>query len=455
MNEKAERETSLFQSRTPRSSSIFKKNRLLTPYGVHSNYRFNDPYPVYFKKAKGSRIWDVDGNEYVDFCMAFGALVAGHAHPLLTQAMAERIRSGTIFGFETEEAYTLAKIFSQRFSLDMVRFSSTGLEGTMAAIRLARAHTKRKKILKFEGCYHGSHDALLVSIKPSKDKAGSKRFPNPVPASQGVPEEAIKNTVIAPFNDIEAVEELMKRNEGEIAGVILEPIPMNMGYIPPKQGFLEGLRKLCSNYESALIFDEVKTSGKFYRGAAGHFGVKPDLAILGKAIAGGYPLSVLGGRKEVMETIVPGVVAHAGTFNSNPLSVTAGIVTLSDILTENAMQNATKLGDSLSKGYQEIIEDSGIQARIQGSGLSATMYFSEREVTNWRDFLQCDLGKWWVYYTSMMNHGVIPMATGADEQWTVSVQHTKEDIEKHLELFEKVAHTLRGLDMSMPIVEAI
>jgi glutamate-1-semialdehyde 2,1-aminomutase len=445
----------LFESRTPRSNSVFKKSRLLTPYGVHSNYRFNDPYPLYCRRARGSRIWDVDENEYVDFCMGFGALVSGHAHPLLTKAITDRIQNGTLLGFETEEAYTLAKIFSQRFSLDMVRFSSTGLEATMHALRLVRAYTKRKKILKFEGCYHGSHDALLVSIKPSKNKAGSKKFPNAVPASLGVPEEAIKNTAIAPFNDIEAVEELMRRNEGEMAGVILEPIPMNMGFIRPKPGFLEGLRKLCTKYGVALIFDEVKTSGKFYRGAAGHFGVSPDLTVMGKAVAGGYPLSVLGGKKEVMEKIVPGVVAHAGTFNSNPVSVTAGIVTLSEILTENAMQNSAKLGESLAKGYRDLIRDSGIQGRVQGSGLSATVYFSEREVTNWRDFLQCDVGLWWVYYTSMLNRGIIPTATGPDEQWTVSVQHTKDDIQRHLEVFEKVARSLRGLDISMPIVEAI
>ncbi len=414
-----------------------------------------DPHPLYCRRAKGSRIWDVDGNEYIDFSMAFGALVTGHTHPSLVKAIKKQIENGTILGFEGEESFRLAKIICERFGTEMVKFSSTGLEATMHAVRLARAYTGRKKILKFEGCYHGSHDSLLVSVKPTKEKAGDERSPNQVPSSKGVLDSVVQNTVVSPFNDIDATENLVRKNQDEIAGVILEPVPMNMGFVLPRDGFLEGLRKLCDRNKILLIFDEVKTSGKFYRGASGEFGVKPDLVVMGKAIAGGYPLSVLGGRREVMNSIVPGVVAHAGTFNANPVSVMAGIVTLTEILTESSMGRAAKLGDELAGGYTDAIADSRLAARVQSRGLSGTIHFTDGEVSNWRDFLRCDVGRWWTYYISMINRGIVPMATGPDEQWTVSVQHTEEEVQSHLEIFAKVSRMIRETDIEMPMVEAI
>jgi glutamate-1-semialdehyde 2,1-aminomutase len=369
--------------------------------------------------------------------------------------MTQRIKRGTLLGFETADAAKLGEIVTRRFNLDLVRFSSTGLEGTQHAIRLARAYTGRKLILKFEGCYHGSHDTVLVNVKPTAKKSGRGRLPNQVPASLGIPEGVVRNTIVAQFNDLQGVEELFSENEDEIAGVILEPIPMNMGFILPVNGFLEGLRKQCTASGSLLIFDEVKTSGKFYGGAESKFHVRPDLKVLGKAIAGGYPLSAVGGKKQVMGVIVPGVVSHAGTFNSNPLSVTAGIVTLDKVLTESGMSGAAKLGDQLGRACRDLISDAGLEARIQWDGLSGTIHFTKRDVRNWRDFLKCNLGRWWIYYLSMLNRGVIPMATGPDEQWTVSVQHSKEDIGKHVEVFKEVVVRLKEAGFHMPMVEAV
>jgi glutamate-1-semialdehyde 2,1-aminomutase len=444
-----------FRKRTRASAARYREARKRTPWGVHSNYRLVDPYPVYVKKASGSRIWDADANEYIDFQMAFGALVSGHSHPELVRAVGEQIKRGTIYGFEWEGTAKLANLICRRFGLNRVKFSTTGLEATMHAVRLARAYTSREKILKFEGCYHGSHDALLVGVKPSKDKAGSASAPNQVPASLGIPDEVIRNTLVAPFNELEAVRSIVERNGDELAGIILEPIPMNMGFVPPKKGFLSGLLRLCREHGMVLIFDEVKTCGKFYNGAAGVFGVQPDLMVLGKAIAGGYPLSVLGGRAEIMEAIVPGKVAHAGTFNSNPVCMTAGIVTLTKVLTANAMDHAASLGETLARGYRDIIGDTGLEARVQWKGLSGTVHFTDGEVANWRDFLRCNIGRWWAYYIMMLNRGIIPMATGPDEQWTVSVQHTKEDISRHLEVFEEVAKQLREKQPPMALVEAL
>jgi glutamate-1-semialdehyde 2,1-aminomutase len=450
-----EKESKLYQRRTRKSLHAFEKGKRLTPWGVHSNYRFYDPYPIYCTKARGTRIWDVDGNRYIDFNMGYGALVTGHAHPFLVEAITDRVKNGTLLGFESDDAIALGKLMTQRFAQDMVRFSSTGLEGTLHAIRLAKAFTGKKKILKFEGCYHGSHDSVLVSVKPTPEKGGNPRFPSQVPASTGLHPALVESTLVAPFNDLEATEEIVKKNSEELAAVILEPIPMNMALIPPKAGFLEGLRKLCDGRSTLLIFDEVKTCGKFFHGAAGEFGVKPDLMVLGKAIAGGFPLSAVMGRRDIMESIVPGILAHAGTFNANPLAVTAGLVTLSKIMTKNALRRATNLGDELARGYQDTVKDAKLKATVQWKGLSGALLFTEREVANWRDFLSCNLGQWWTYFIAMMNRGVIPVATGQDEQWTVSVQHTKEDISKHLETFGKVASSLQKVDLQMPVVEAL
>ncbi|MDA4121089.1 MAG: aspartate aminotransferase family protein [Thaumarchaeota archaeon] len=455
MSHEAEKETEAFRARTKRSAQVYARARKVTPFGVHSNYRFTDPYPLYASVGKGSRIWDVDGNEYLDFCMGFGALSTGHAHPALVEAMTRRIKRGTLLGFETEEAASLGELINTRFNLDLVRFSSTGLEGTQHAIRLARAYTHRNLILKFEGCYHGSHDGVLVNVKPSAKKSGGKRLPNQVPASLGIPDEVVRDTIVAQFNDLTGVEDLFSKNEDEIAAVILEPIPMNMGFVLPVKGFLEGLRKLCTTNAAVLIFDEVKTSGKFYGGAESKFHVQPDLKVLGKAIAGGYPLSAVGGKKMIMDVIAPGVVSHAGTFNSNPVSVTAGLVTLDKVLTETSMARASKLGDQLGRACRDLISDSGLEARIQWDGLSGTIHFTKGDVHNWRDFLKCNLGRWWTYYLSMLNRGVIPMATGPDEQWTVSVQHSKEDIGKHVEVFKEVVVRLRTAGFHMPMVEAV
>jgi glutamate-1-semialdehyde 2,1-aminomutase len=451
-----ETERKKFLAKTKRSEQIYKESVAVTPFGVHSNYRFSEPYPIYFKKGKGSRLWDVDDNEYTDYNLAFGVLVTGHSHPILVETMKERIENGTILGFEFEDSHKLAKIISSRFGVDMVKFSSTGGEATNYAVRFARVFTGRKKILKFEGCYHGFPDSLLVNVKPSKAKAGHPRFPNQVPASQGILEEVVKNTLVASFNDLEAVMTIMKAHGNEVAGIILEPIPMNMGYILPKQGFLQGLREIANEYNSVLIFDEVKTCGKFYRGAAEHFKVKPDLVTMAKAIAGGYPLSLVAGKKEIMCCVVPGMVSHAGTFNSNPLCIAAGIVTLSKILTETAMNKATKLSGMLAEGYEDIIEDTKIPVIVQWSGTSGTCHFTKaKKVEDWRSFLTSDVARWLLYLMVMMNRGIVPMAPGPDEQWTVSVQHTRADIEQHLEVFKQVAEYVRKLDIDMPMVEAL
>ena len=448
-------EVERLQAKTKMSKILFEASRRRTPWGVHSNYRFIDPYPIYFDRGEGSRLWDADGNEYIDFNMAFGALVTGHAHPKLTEAISDQIRKGTVYGFESPDCDELAKIITERFNVDMVRFSSTGAEGTMHAIRIARAYRNRTKVLKFEGCYHGSHDGLLVSVHPPKEKQGDSRRPNSVSCTAGIPWDTTKNTVIAPFNDLEATRAIAEKYRDDLAAIILEPIAMVMGFVPGTSDFIRGLREIADETGAVLIFDEVKTSGKFYHGVSDYYHIEPDVKVLAKAIAGGYPLSVIGGKREIMEKIGPGLVAHAGTFNSNPLSVRAAIVTLKEILTEDAFKRLEKLGEMLAEGYERIIKSKDLVAKVQWAGISGNIMFTDKAVTDYRTLQMASIGKWYAYYVAMLNRGIIPFGTAPDEQWTISVAHTEDDIRRHLDAFDQVAEIARGATEELPSIEAL
>lgn len=435
----------LYISRTRQSSRLYEEAKKLTPYGVHSNWRIFDPYPLFMKSGRGSKIWDVDGNVYVDFNMAFGALGIGHAHPVLVEEMRKVVENGTIFGFESEISVKTAKVLTERFGYDMVRFATTGLEATLLAVRLARSFTGRKKILKFEGCFHGTHEPLMVSVKPNIYRAGHSKQPNSVPASMGMPDEFANLVIVAPYGDLEATERLMQKHGNEVAGIILEPVAMNMGVVIPSLNFLKGLKELADEYNCLLIFDEVKTSGKFFRGIQEWCGVKGDVMVAAKSIAGGYPFSAVMARKEVFDVVGPNKTAHGGTFNSNPLSVSAAYVTLTKILTEENLKHAQKLSQQLADGYGDILEDAGIEHTISHIATSGTIYFTPRKITNWRDFVKFnDFGKWYAWVLGMILNGVIPQALGYDEQWTVSVQHSREDVEQALEAMKNVVADLKG-----------
>ena len=444
---------------TSRNQILFELSQEVIPAGVNSPVRAFKSVggtPVFFQRAQGARAWDVDGREYIDYVGSWGPLVVGHAHPEVVAAVQAAAANGLSFGAPTEAEYELAAALCRTLpSLELVRLVSSGTEATMSAIRLARGFTGRDRIVKFEGCYHGGNETLLVSVKPSKAKEGDPRFPNAVPSTLGIPESSYRNTLVAPFNDLEAVEEIVRKNADDVAGMILEPIPMNMGFVLPKPGFLEGLRSLADQYGFVLIFDEIKTCGKFYGGIRDYVNVQPDLITLGKAIGGGVPISAVAGKRKIMETIVPGVVSHAGTFNSNPLCVAAGIATLSKVLTKPAMNRAARFSRTLAKGYQDVIDDEGLRAHMSQAGLSGAIAFSSKPVTDWRSFQACDTGKWFAYCFAMMNRGIIPAGPSPDEQWTVSVVHTKDDIEEHLEAFKEVVGYVKKYDKTAEIVEAI
>src|SRR6266852_7005646 len=331
-----QKELSTFERRTPKSAEAYKKNLKRIPLGVASNYRAYDPWPIFVKEASGSKFRDLDGNEYIDHNLTFGALMAGHCHPAVMKAVEKRLSTGTMFGMPHDMEWELAEEICNRFPVEMCRFGNSGTEATMHAIRLARAATGRDKIIKFEGGYHGLHDAALVSVKPHPpaDDFGDIKNPKAVSAGAGVPKASIANVLIATFNDLETVERRLKQNPDEVAAIILEPIMMNVGLCMPQKGFLEGLRELCDKHGALLIFDEVKTGAKLgWGGASEYFGVTPDMICLAKSIGGGFPLAAFGAHKRVMSLISDHKVFHGGTYNTNPISMAAGIATFREVLT--------------------------------------------------------------------------------------------------------------------------
>ncbi len=444
-----------YRQRTPRSGALWERARKVSPLGVHSNYRFVDPYPFYVNRAQGVTLWDADGNDYLDFNMGFGSLQSGHAHPKLVEALSSQLANGSIYGYEWERTPEVAERICERYRMSKVRFSTTGLEATHHAIRFARAYTKKRYVLKFEGSYHGSHDTLLVGVKPRLAVAGPREHPKSAPASPGILPDLTDRTVVAPFNDLEATRQIAREHADDLAAIIAEPIPMNMGFILPEDGFFPGLRELADEMGALLILDEIKTGAKYPHGGAGRVGVRPDLLTLGKSIACGIPLSVIAAGPGILDEVGPRKVAHAGTYNSNPLAMTACLASLDHILTEEALERSARLNARLAKGYAEVFDDAGVTAYVASDGVSGTVFFAEHPVRNWRDFLGVDGDRSMLYYYLCLNRGLIPSGTGPDEQWTLSVQHTDQDVDRHLEILGSVAEKLAGAPQAGEIEESV
>jgi len=458
-----EREEAAYRARTPRSAELHRRARESMPLGVASSFQTYDPYPLFMTDARGSRIWDADGNEYLDFDMAFGVLAAGHSHPILAAALQRRVANGTCYTFPVEDCIVLAEEIKRRFNVDLVRFSNSGTEATMDAIRVARGFTGREKIVKFEGGYHGHHDDVLVSIQPPRETMGPAESPNTVPATAGMPRSRVAETVIAPFNEPDMVAAILEAHRGQIAAIIVEPVQFNIGVVPPKAGFLERLRELATEHGIVLIFDEVKTGVVIaWGGATEYFGVQPDLICLAKSIGGGVPIGAFAGRGEVMRVIeevpedAPGVgiehstlaggatrVAHLGTFNGNPLSMTAGVVTLTQILTHDAYPRLQSMADRLTAGCQAVIDEFGLPGYAINVGPKGCVMFTPERVTNYRDFIGLDAELWQASFFYLANRGVL-LPPGPDDQWTLSVQHTDDEIDRHLAVFREWAIEVAG-----------
>lgn len=443
MHEALKKEIAVYERRTPKSAEAHRRAVQRVPLGVASNYRGYDPYPIFVREGKAGRIWDVDGNEYVDHNLCFGVLMAGHSHPAIVAAVEKALKIGTTFGMPHDMEWELAEEICARYPVDMVRFGSSGTEVTMHACRLARAATGRDMILKLEGGYHGLHDTALVSVKPKAEDVGDPKLPNSVPAGLGIPVQSLANVVVAAFNDLDSVERRFREHCDKIAAIILEPIMMNVGICMPEPGFLEGLREITTNNGALLIFDEVKTGAKLARGGASdYFGVKPDIITLAKAIGGGMPLGAFGARRAVMDLISEHKVFHGGTYNANRVSMSAGLAMFREVLTVENYAHVARLSKKLSEGYREIIDKVELAAYVIGAGANGALMLYPKEIHNYRDWLEIDQDLWRQYWFGMVNRGVVPQPFWWDEQWTISVQHTDADIENHLSAFANLAPEL-------------
>jgi glutamate-1-semialdehyde 2,1-aminomutase len=443
MHDALKKEIEIYEKRTPKCREAHERAKKRLPLGVGSNFRIYDPYPLFIRDGLGSRIHDVDGNEYIDFNLCFGALMAGHCHPAVVKAVQERLRTGTMFGMPHTLELELAEEICARFPVDEVRFGNSGTEVTMHAIRLARGVTGRDKIIKMEGGYHGVHDTVMVSVKPKAEQYGDPSTPTPVPSSLGVPAATLQNTLVAPYNDLAAMEKLFAKNSKEIAAVIVEPIMMNVGICMPEPGYLQGLRELCTKYGALYIFDEVKTGAKLARGGAcEYFKVKPDIVCLAKSIGGGFSLAAFGARKEAMDVIAQHKVFHAGTYNTNPLVMAAGIATFREVLTPAAYEHVNRMNERLVIGYQKAIDETGLKAYCIGAGSNGAFMLYPKKIRNYRDWTMIDVDLWKQYWFAMNNRGVLAQGFWWDEQWTISVAHTEADIDRHVAAFEEIAPEL-------------
>ena len=438
------REEAAFRRRRPKSDAMWQEARRVIPRGVPSTFQDAAPQPLFVDRGKGSRVWDVDGNEYVDFHNGFGVMVVGHAHPQIVQAITERAARGTHFAQPVADDAVVATELVRRFQQPLWRFTNSGTESTLDAVRLARGFTGRDRILKIEASYHGHHDALSVSVEPPPDLMGPADAPVSVPHSAGIPQAVVDLTTVVPFNNVPAMERAFERHPGEVAAVILEPVMMNVGIVPPDPGYLAAVRDLAHRHGALLVFDEVKTGVTIAPGGATErFGVTPDLTALAKAIGGGLPCGAIGGRTDVMATIEDKKVIQLGTFNGNPLTMAAARTTLLSVLTPSAYAHLDALSETLQGGLDAVIEEYELPFHVIAMAARGCVTFRQQPVRNYRDYLTID--KRWAYVSWLYqsNRGVL-MAPGAEENWTLSVQHSESDVQRYVDNFRELARDLSG-----------
>jgi glutamate-1-semialdehyde 2,1-aminomutase len=435
-----ESENEKFRNRTGASAETYKRALEVMPNGVPSSFQTNDPWPVYLVRGQGSRVWDVDGNEYVDFHNGFGVMCIGHANPDVGAAVKARIDEGTHFAAPTEGSIAVATELTRRFGLPQWRFTNSGTESTMDAVHIARGATGRDLILKIEGSYHGHHDSVMVSVYPPLDALGERDDPVSVPEGGGLPKALTDLTRAVPFNDAEALESVLNKIGDQVAGLIMEPAMMNINIIPPREGYLERVRELTAEHGVKLIFDEVKTGATISPGGAtARFGVTPDMVTLAKASCGGYPGGAIGLNEELAEVVADGTVSQYGTFNGNPLVMAAAEATLTKALTDDVYERFEATNNRLLEGCQEIVDRYGLPAYTEGLGAKGCVVFSAERLYEYRDYLTKvdeELSRLaWLYH---MNHGIF-MTPGTEEEWTLSIDHSEEDLQHYLDAFEAFA----------------
>jgi len=408
--------------------------------GVASSWQASPPHAIYIDHGRGNRIWDIDGNEYIDFHLGYGAMVAGHAHPKIVEAIQRQAALGTHFAQPTKDLDAVGDNLVDRFGLPLWRFCNSGTEATLEAARLMRANTGRETIIKIEGTYHGHHDSLMFSVAPDPEKIGPREHPNTVPQAPGIP-KALQDVVrVVPFNDLEEIRRALEENEGKVAGMIIEPAMMNCGVILPEPGYLQGLRDLMHAHGAYLAFDEVKTGATIaYGGAVEAFGVTPDIVCLAKAIGGGTPCGAIGATRELFRPVLDGDYDMAGTFNGNPLTMAASRATLTEVLTPDAYEHFNAIHEVLEDGCTKVIEKYALPAYVTGIGAKGSVIYSSTPVREYRDAARIDERITYTAWLFQQNRGVFKSPWSQYETWTTSVFHTDEDARRYVDNLEEFA----------------
>lgn len=440
------REARKLDESTAASGRMYERASQSLSGGVASSYQLRDPWPIYLERGVGSHVWDVDGNEMVDFHNGFGSMVQGHAHPVITQAVVDRMQQGTHFAAPTEDAIVVGEELQRRWGLPQWRYTNSGSEATMDAIRIARAATGRDTIMKIFGSYHGHHDYVMVSIGVPYAAIGDRENYASLPYGGGIPKAVADMTIPVPFNDAEAMERRIERlaDEGRLpACVIMEAAMMNLGVVLPEPGYLEAVRDITKRHGIILIFDEVKTGVCIAAGGAvERFGVTPDMVTLAKAIGGGLPLGAIGGTEEAMAVVADGSVYQVGTYNGNPLGMAAARANLLEVMTPDAYAHLDRLDQFMQGGCAAVIDKYNLPGYTVGVGSKGCVTFARNPIVDYESFKGqqdgelCDLA--WLYN---MNRGVF-MTPGREEEWTLSIQHTIEDCQRFVDAFEEMAHDL-------------
>jgi len=413
------------------NEELFLNSKKVLVGGVNSPVRAISPYPFFVTKGDGAKLFDEEGKSYIDYCLAYGPLILGHNNPIIRSAVEERLGNGWCFGTPTATELEFAQFITQHVpNVDKIRCVNTGTEATMTAIRLARGFTDRDKIIKIEGAFHGAHDCVLV-------KAGSGALTHSVPNSKGIPDDITKNTILIPFNDLDALERALKENKDQVAALITEPVIGNAGCILPKQGYLNEVKKMLAEHSSLLILDEVITGFRLGMGGAQeHFDVNADIVTMGKIAGGGFPIGVIGAREELMDMFTPmGPVYNAGTFNGHPASITAGLATLKTLKKENIPEKVAKIGNKLQKGLSDIIADANLAYQVQGIGPMFQVYFNPNPVLDLNGAKASDTERFLRYCKKLREKGVY-IPPSQFECCFVSSAHDHEVVKFSLEQFE-------------------
>ena len=440
-------EEAAFLARQPRSRAMSARAAASLAGGATSSWQIARPATVWISHGAGSHVFDVDGTDYVDLHAGYGAMIAGHAHPAVVDAIARRASLGTHFAQPTPDAIVVAENLAERFGLPLWRFGNSGSEATMDAVHLMRAVTGRDLIIKIEGSYHGHHDAVMVSYYNELDELGPYDRPHSVLAGTGIPQAVADLCRVVPFNDLDVLAAVLDEHRGRVAGMIIEPMMMNAGIVPPDPGYLEGVRRLTRDHGALLTFDEVKTGLTVGPGGVtALLGVQPDIVCLAKALGGGVPCGAIGGTAEVMQAIVDGSYQQVGTFNGNPLTMAAARAMLTEVLTPDAYAHFDRLGERMRDGAIAALRRAGVPAYVRRYGAKGAIVFHPVAVRDYRGFLSVHGELSHAHWLVQHNRGVFLPPWGKSEQWTLSVQHTTADADRFIANVETFASMLSGLD---------